>query len=134
VIQESQRTLSQMHSITGLPLLSVKESADLLSETTKELEVRLENEVNRLSNVVAEMKGQVIAKLENQANAIEGINEKLDMMQTRREAEKSQEEHLRRIDSLEQDRKWLVRQILGIWFAGIITAVTTAITILRKTF
>jgi len=94
----------------------------------------LENEVNRLSNVVAEMKGQVIAKLENQANAIDGINDKLDMMQTRREAEKSQEEHLRRIDSLEQDRKWLVRQIMSIWFAGIVTAVTTAVTILRKVF
>jgi len=131
VTQALPTTPTKMPSHTGLPLPNAKGNGLWPSVLTKEQEAELERD-NRLAEILAEMKGQVLAELANQRHDLRELNAKMDSFQTRREAEKMQHDNDRRINSLELDRRWAVQQIFSLWFAGVMAAGAAIVALLRK--
>lgn len=112
---------------------SAKEGEDLQLMLTIEPEGEGMDEVTqRLEVILSEFKGQVLTELKNQRGDLQSIYMKLDTMMPRREADMIHKDVERRLESLENDRQWLSRQIVLIWFAGIPTAGAIAIALLKK--
>ena len=124
---------SPMPSTLGSHSQSAKEGED--SQLTLMIEPegeRMEEVTLRLEVILSEFKGQVLTELKNQRGDLQSIYMKLDTMMPRREADMIHKDVERRLESLENDRQWISRQIVLIWFAGIPTAGAIAIALLKK--